>query len=69
MATCKLSVRLTDAQVGESKIGGFDLDVEATYTQEELLAVLAALPAYMQSMLDLFEGEGNENQNPIPSFT
>ena len=57
MASCKVSIKLIDAIVGENKIGEFNFDIDVVYSQEELLAVIAALPEYMKSVLTIVQGE------------
>lgn len=57
MATCKVSIKLVDALINDNKIGEFNFDIEVVYSQEELLAVINALPEYMKQVLQLIQGE------------
>ncbi len=55
-----VSVHISIDKIDAIGLENFDFHVDAEYSSEEILAVMAALPQYMGDLIKLVEASGKE---------
>lgn len=51
MAHVKVAVSITNATIGDNHVEAFNFNLDTEYSEQELLAVIGAIPDYMAKLL------------------